>query len=132
MPKPENPNFKMHPEEFEHDLEPGSAMDGQNAGPQSRADETNAPTAYDIKEFHMAFPDLSSDELREITILLPGTRLEQGAKYIDLKADPVEEIAARADMVSTSDNWFVPKNSIDYQLYNRLLGIQNPERTGEA
>jgi len=35
-------------------------------------------------------------------------------------------------MEAGSDNWYVPKTEVDYQLWNRLTGVQNPERLGEA
>ena len=28
--------------------------------------------------------------------------------------------------------WYVRKDSVDYQLWNRLMGVRNPERLGEA
>ena len=29
-------------------------------------------------------------------------------------------------------NWYVPKTEVDYQLWNRLIGVHNPERLGLA
>ena len=28
-------------------------------------------------------------------------------------------------------NFIVPKSEVSYQLWNRLIGVENPERTGE-
>jgi hypothetical protein len=30
------------------------------------------------------------------------------------------------------DNWYVPKSEVDYQLWNRLIGVTSPERLGDA
>lgn len=35
-------------------------------------------------------------------------------------------------MEATDNNWYVPKSEVSYQLWNRLIGVQNPERLGEA
>ena len=61
-----------------------------------------------------------------------GSRLEQGATYIDLHSDTPQEFTATGDMEAGPHNWFVPKREIDYQLWNRLIGVDNPERRGEA
>jgi len=65
-------------------------------------------------------------------VLPQGSRLEQGAKYIDLKDPERKEFTAMGSMEAGSDNWYVPKTEVDYQLWNRLTGVQNPERLGEA
>ena len=44
-----------------------------------------ALSANEIKSMHTVLADLTDDELKNITILPAGTRLEQGAKYIDLR-----------------------------------------------
>ena len=77
-------------------------------------------------------PGFSDDELKQITILPPGSRLEQGAVYIDLHDARREEIKARGDMEAGPQNLYVPKTEIDYQLWNRLIGVTNPERLGQA
>jgi hypothetical protein len=35
-------------------------------------------------------------------------------------------------MVAGPDNWYVPKDRVDYELWNRLIGVANRERLGEA
>ena len=36
------------------------------------------------------------------------------------------------DQEATAESRYVPKSEVDYQLWNRLIGVDNPERTGEA
>src|SRR3954471_6908225 len=62
----------------------------QHGRPEPRAGphpEKRALTAYDLKPLHAQFCNLSDEELKCIRVLAPGTRLEQGATYIDLR-DP--------------------------------------------
>ena len=118
-------------DEFEHDLNP-NPMAGQNSGMEGSHPEKDAPTARDIKEIHNQFPDLTNDELQQLPVLPEGSRLEQGAVYLDLRTLSRGEIKARGDMEAGPHNWYVPKSEVDYQLWNRLIGVTNPERTGQA
>src|SRR5438876_1005504 len=59
-------------------------------------------------------------------------RLEQGATYIDLASDAPREFTATGDMVANRDHCYVLKSAVDYTLWNRLIGVENPERTGIA
>jgi hypothetical protein len=61
-----------------------------------------------------------------------GERLAQGAVYVDLNDPQLREITATGDMSAGEYQWYVPKREVDYQLWNRLIGITNPERHGDA
>jgi hypothetical protein len=87
-----------------------------------------ARTAYDIKDVHRLLEGITDDGLKQIPVLAEGTRLEQGATYIDLRDPTRREMTATADLVAGPDNWYVPKAGVDYELWNRLIGISNPER----
>ena len=41
------------------------------------------------------------------------------------------EANIRGDMVVGVDEWYVPKSRVDYLLWNRLAGVDDPERLGE-
>ena len=58
--------------------------------------------------------------------------LEQGAKYLDLNDPQRHEFTAMGGMETDSNNWCVPKTEVSYQLWNRLIGVQNPERLDQA
>ncbi len=123
---------QKHPPEYQPDLNPHQ-MEGQNvAGVGPHPEKDNIPTGADIKEFHTLFPEFTNDELRQIVVMPVGSRLEQGATYVNLRDESREEIKATSDMVAQEHNWFVPKSEMDYQMWNRLLGVRNPERTGQA
>ena len=113
-------------DEWRRDLEP-NRMAGQNIGPASREREVPIPTAFDLKALHQLLPDLTDDELRQIPILRPGTRLEQGATYLILRNDTREQIRAMGSMEVPPDQYVVPKDRVPYTLWNRLLGV---DRTG--
>jgi len=47
--------------------------------------------ASEIKDLHSVLQDYTNAELKQIPVLPQGSRLEQGAKYIDLK-DPERKV----------------------------------------
>jgi hypothetical protein len=73
------------------------ALSGPDVGPPELQTETSAPTAYNVEEVHRLLQGFSDAELKRIPVLPEGSRLEQGATYIDL-ADP-----ARREFTATSD-----------------------------
>lgn len=121
----------QHPEEWRRDLNP-DPFAGQNRGIPGTEVEKDAPTAYDLKDIHQQFHGFTDDELKRVPVLAPGTRLEQGAVYVDLQDPELKEFKARGDMQAGPNNWYVPKSEVDYQLWNRLTGISEPERLGDA
>jgi len=121
----------QHPEVWRDDLNP-NALAGQNVGESGPHPEQRARTAYDVKEAHRLLEGITDDGLKQIPVLWPGARLEQGAVYIDLRDPQRREFKAMGDMQADADNWYVPKAAVDYQLWNRLIGISNAERLYEA
>ena len=121
------------PDDFDHDLHPNSGA-GVNHQQLGANPEMAAPSAETMEELHVILSDFNNDELRRIMILQPGDRLEQGATYLDLRKPDREEFKATGEMVvgPPNINLIVPKSQVDYQLWNRLRGVDNPERTGQA
>ena len=91
-----------------------------------------ALSADELKSMHTMLGDMTDDELKNITILPAGTRLEQGAKYIDLRHLEHGEFVARSNMVADVDNSYVPKKETDYLLWNRLDQVETPARLDET
>ncbi len=122
-----------HPDEWQADLNPNAGaglnhgLDGQNS---EKAD--NAPCAYDIKELHGQLQGYTDDELKEITLMPTGSRLEQGKVYLDLHDPDPQPFRAMGGQVAEAFNWYVPKTEVDYVLWNRLTGVENPARLDEA
>lgn len=122
---------EQHPEEWRRDLNPDAKAGQNNELTDTRA-LSDMPTAYEVKGVHRQFHGFSDDELKRIPILRPGTRLEQGAVYVDLQDEMLREFKATGDMETGPNDWYVPKSEVDYQLWNRLIGVTNPERLGDA
>ena len=122
---------EQHPEPWRQDLNP-NAMAGQNVGLAGPHAEQDARTAYELKDAHRWLEGLSDDELKQIPILPEGSRLEQGATYIDLRDPERREFTATGDMEAGPSRWYAPKDQVDYQLWNKLIGVKNPERLGLA
>jgi hypothetical protein len=118
---------EQHPEPWRNDLNP-DRMAGQNLGMANPHPEQSSRTAYDVKDAHRMLEGITDDGLKQIPVLWEGTRLEQGGTYIDLRDPDRKEFTATGDMQATGDNWYVPKAGVDYELWNRLIGITNPER----
>jgi hypothetical protein len=105
-------------------------MAGQNISPHGAQADKSARTAYDLKPVHNRLDHLLDDDLKQIRVLEEGTRLRQGATYFDLKHPERGEITATAEMSAGPDNWYVPKSEVPYNLWNLLIGVDEPERLG--
>ena len=121
----------QHPEPWREDLNP-NATAGWNVGVVSERPEVDAETAYDRKEVQQHLQGFTDDELKQIHILPAGSRLQQGATYIDLRDPSRHEFKALGNMEAGPSNWYVAKDSVDYVIWNRLIGVQNPERLQQA
>ena len=111
------------PDEYEEDLHAGNRA-GQHAG----VAETQMVPAYEIKELHAMLPRFRDDELKQIMVLAPGARLEQGAIYYDLRHPERGEFKAMGGMEAGPQDYYVPKAETDYPLWNRLIGVDDPDR----
>jgi hypothetical protein len=114
---------KKHPDRWEADLNP-ERLAGQNVGVPE-----DLPSASAFPDLRRSLTDFTADELKEISVLAPGTRLRQGATYLDLAREERSEITATGEMVAGPDERLVPKSEVPYTLWNRLRGIDDPERT---
>lgn len=118
-----------HP--FWEDLNP-DFLEGENYGNQGPHPEKTARTAYDVKELHDRLNGMNDEDLKRIPVMPPGSRLEQGATYIDLKQRKPEEFTAEGNMTAGSDNWYVPKSAVPYWIWNQLIGVESPQRLDRA
>ncbi len=73
----------------------------------------------------------TDDELKRIPVVPAGQRLKQGATYLDLSDPARREFTASAGMGAGRANHFVPKDEVPYSLWNRLSGVDDPERMAE-
>jgi hypothetical protein len=104
---------------------------GENHG-ENQTLLPGAISANELKSMHTILADLTDDELKTITILPAGTRLEQGAKYIDLRHLEQGEFVATSNKVAEGGNAYIPKKETDYLLWNRLNQVEAPARLDET
>ena len=89
-------------------------------------------SAADVKELYGKLADLTNDELKNIPIVPIGSRLEQGATYLDLAHLEQDAFVATAGMVADENHYYVAKKATDYVLWNRLNQVSNPARLDES
>lgn len=115
---------QQHPDEWQQDLNPNH-LAGQNIGPASEPD-TSGRTAFHLRKAGMEVGRLDDEELKQVPLVDPGTRLQQGATYADLTRQPAFEFTARADMAAGPDDAYAPKDRVPYPIWNRLIGEEEP------
>ena len=118
------PLEQLDRDDFDKDLRPDE-MAGENYGAESAQNEKNAPSAYEFKELHGKFPQLDNADLKNIPILPAGTRLDQGATYLDLNNFDKGEYSAVSNETVGENDYIVPKKEVDYLLWNRLTGKES-------
>src|SRR2546423_998277 len=105
----------QQPDEFDRDLRPNESA-GMNYDLEGPHPEKLTRTAYDLKAAHRQLREFPDDDLKRIPILPEGSRLEQGATYINLKEETPQEFTATGGMEATLGTWYVPKSEVDYPL----------------
>jgi hypothetical protein len=116
-------------DDFDADLNPNN-MQGQNLSPAGVHPQKHARTVRDIKELQARFDDWLRSDLEEIPVMPEGSRLEQGATYIDLRDEQPTEFTATGGMQAEPGRLLVPKSDVPFEIWNRLIGVKNVMRTG--
>jgi hypothetical protein len=117
---------QKHPDEWQRDLNPNH-LAGQNIGPESDNTGRGAErTAFHMRKSGMDLRGMEDDELKQVPVLADGERLQQGATYVDLYDRSRQEFTARGDMSAGSENAYVAKDRVPYQVWNRLIGEPKP------
>lgn len=133
MPETQKPGRPTDgkPDEWQHDLNPNPNA-GQNIGLQGSPPEKSTRNARDLKDVHRYLEGFTDDELQQILVLPEGSRLKQGATYVDLLDPERNEFTAMGGMEASDNNWYVAKSETSYEIWNRLIGVQNPERLNQS
>lgn len=118
--KPGRPHDRQN-DEYQQDLNPDPKA-GFNIGIEGEKPGRFERTAADIASLPQQMEGYSSEDLNRIPVLKPGTRLEQGAKYINLKDPARQEFVGMASDAVDEDDYIVPKSQVGYDLWNRLAG----------
>jgi hypothetical protein len=122
QPKPQTE--QKHPDEWNRDLNP-DRMAGQNIGQVPEGREAGR-TAFDVKDLHRSLDGFNDAELKQIPVLESGTRLRQGATYLELKPEGGGQFTATGDMAVAADQAVVAKERVPYELWNKLTGEEKP------
>jgi hypothetical protein len=118
-----------HPDEWQGDLNPNH-MAGQNVGVLSDIETRGDRTAFNLRKQGCELGSLDDNELKQIPVVAEGSRLQQGATYVDLTADPRQEFTASGDMSAEGGHAYAPKDRVPYEIWNRLLGEEKPGQGG--
>ena len=118
-----------HPDEWRGDLNPNQ-MAGQNIGVLSDVETRGDRTAFNLRKQGWALGDLDDNELKQIPVIAEGARLQQGATYVDLTAEPRREFTATGGMSAGGGHAYAAKDRVPYEIWNRLLGEEKPGQDG--
>lgn len=119
LPRAKPQDQAKHPKEIERELSPGAAA----VRTRSTAEATEPKTrpASELKDLVRVLRGVTSDELRQIRVVAPGSRLAPGATYLDLRAPSQGPFVAPDESHAGKDAWFGPKTDVTPPLWNRLL-----------
>ncbi len=121
----QKPQKQPPPPEWQPDLNPNH-LAGQNLGQQSDARVESEWTAFHLRKRGLDLGAVNDEELKQVPLVAPGQRLQQGATYLDLTHQPREEFTARADMCAREEDAFAPKARVPYGIWRRLVGDPTP------
>lgn len=116
-------------EHFDEDL-------AEHTPQRVREQHLEADSGADDKRVGRMLPELTDDQLSRLSILEPGTPLEQGSVYLNLNdrdAGPFKAIGGQE--VGAKDK-VIAKSMTDYELWNEIAGrddeadVIRPEQEG--
>lgn len=126
---------KLSPQEamtrsLERDLHKGTPP-GELVGEDVHQSEYMGLDADSIKDLRGRLPGLTDAELRQLPVEPEGYQLRQGATYVDLRDPDLKPFTAMGGMTARRGQALVPKSDTDYLLWNRIVGVRNPEQLDE-
>jgi hypothetical protein len=116
---------QKHPEEWQRDLNP-EHLAGQNIGSEPRHPAEPEMTAWHLRKRGHDLRGLDDNDLKQVPVLREGTRLQQGATYVDLTQSHPQEFRATANMRAEPGQAYAPKDRVPYEVWNRLIGEPKP------
>jgi hypothetical protein len=119
---------QKHPDPWQQDLNPNH-LAGQNIGPPADELASSQATAFHLRKRGHAVGGLDDEELKQVPLVPVGSRLQQGATYVNLADGSRKEFTATAEITASSGDAFAPKDRVPYEIWNRLIG--EPKRGQE-
>lgn len=127
-------DHEKHPESARAALNPN--IEAVRTRGTAGATEPKTRPASELKDVVRALPGFTSDELRQIPVIEPGSRLKPQAVYVDLRQVGRGAFAAPDQSYAGKDAWYVAKADVAPPLWNRLLrdpgAVTSPERDGRT
>lgn len=87
-----------------------------------RQEHLEADAGDTDKKVGRLLPDLTDDQLARLSILDPGTPLEQGAVYLDLDDRESGPFKAIGGQEVGREQRIIAKKMTDYELWNEIAG----------
>jgi hypothetical protein len=81
-----------------------------------------------LKDLSRQLQGFDIAELREIPVLLEGSRLKQGATYAILRNGSLTIVTATGRDTVQPGMYAIPKSEVPYPFWNRLIDVPQPER----
>ena len=128
---PASRQVQASPERREGETSPGGPdaidenfeTDLAEATPQAmRQAHLDSEAGSDDKAVMDRLPELTDDELSRLSILGPGTPLEQGSVYLDLNNRGRGPFKAIGGMEAEPNQKLIAKSMTDYELWNAIAG----------
>jgi hypothetical protein len=116
---------QKHPDPWQHDLNPDH-LAGQNIGPASEDLASPHATAFHLRKRGHVLGRLDDDELKQVPLVPEGSRLQQGATYVNLTDQSLQEFTATAEITASRGDAYAPKDRVPYEIWNRLIGEPKP------
>jgi hypothetical protein len=133
LPQPKPQDRPKHPAPVAQALNPNVAA-VRTAGTPGATEPRTRP-ASELKDVVRALSSFSSDELRQIPVVVPGSRLRPEATYLDLKQPGRGPFSAPDESYAGKDSWYVLKADVAPPLWNRLQAegaVKPAERDGST
>jgi hypothetical protein len=105
-------------------IDPGRA----DSRPAPDPTQESSRTAYDVQEARRQLVEWTDEELKQVPLLPIGTRLDEGATYVDLRDPARREFTGTAEMQVPTEGLYVPKSEVDHRTWVRLLGLRTADR----
>lgn len=87
-----------------------------------RQQELESDAGDDDKRVGKLLPHLKDDQLSRLSILEPGTPLEQGSVYLNLNDQQQGSFKAIGGQEAGAKDKIIAKNMTDYELWNEIAG----------
>ena len=117
--------IQKHPDEWQRDLNP-QHLEGQNVRSEGSHRSDDEMTAFHLRKRGHQLRGLDDNDLKQVPLLREGTRLQQGATYVDLTQQNPREFTARGDMQAQPGHAYAAKDRVPYEIWNRLIGEPKP------